>query len=183
MKSRVAGLFAVVLIALAVLGFSYAWWTETLTIDGTITTGELDVEFLDVASNDADTANDPIMVDGQRQWTTVHVATCTAVGEDGPDEDGDLSKITVTITNAYPCYYPQVTFKIKNGGTIPAKVASITSTAPPAVSVVLSGISVGQEIAAGASVDCTLDIHITEGADEGSSYTFSVTIEFGQFNA
>jgi predicted ribosomally synthesized peptide with SipW-like signal peptide len=183
MKSKMAALFATVLIALAVVGFSYAWWTETLTISGTITTGELDVEFLGVASNDAGTANDPIMVSGTRQWATVHVATCEAEGSDGLDGDGDLSVITVTITNAYPCYYPQVTFKVKNGGTIPAKVASITTTAPSEVSVVLGGISMGQEIAAGASVDCTLDIHVTEAAHEGSSYTFTVTIEFKQFNA
>jgi predicted ribosomally synthesized peptide with SipW-like signal peptide len=180
---KIIGVFAALMVALAMTGVAFAWWTETLTIQGTISTGELDVEFTNIQSNDSGTSLDPIKVDGQRVTSGYNVATCVAVGEDGPDGDGDLSKITVTITNAYPCYYPQVTFKVKNGGTIPAKVASITTTAPPEVSVVLGGISEGDTIAAGASADCTLDIHVTGAAVENSRYTITVTIGFVQFNA
>jgi predicted ribosomally synthesized peptide with SipW-like signal peptide len=183
---KIIGVFAALMVALAMTGVAFAWWTETLKIEGTISTGELDVEFKDIASNDSGTSLDPIKVDG-RVTSGYNVATCEAGGSDVSEPDptpGDLDKITVTITNAYPCYYPQVTFKVKNGGTIPAKVASISYTGTSAeVSVVLGGISVGDTIAAGASVGCTLDIHVTESADELSDYTISVTIEFKQFNA
>jgi len=39
---------------------------------------------------------------------------------------GDLTRtMTVTMTNAYPSYYPTVFFTIRNWGTIPAKVKTI----------------------------------------------------------
>jgi hypothetical protein len=126
-------------------------------------------------------------VGDERVTSDYHVATCEAEGSDMNELNptpGDNDLITVTIMNAYPCYYPQVTFQVKNGGTIPAKVASINYTGNSSeVSVVLGGISVGQVIAAGASVDCTLDIHVTGAAVENSSYTITVTINFVQFNA
>jgi predicted ribosomally synthesized peptide with SipW-like signal peptide len=181
------GMFAALMVALAVTGVAFAWWNKTLTIQGTISTGELDVEFKDIASNDSGTSPDPIKVGENRVTSDYHVATCEAEGSDVSEPDptlGDLDKITVTITNAYPCYYPQVTFQVKNGGTIPAKVASINYTGTsPQVSVVLGGISVGEVIAAGASVNCRLDIHVTDAAMENSSYTITVTIDFVQFNA
>jgi hypothetical protein len=182
------GMFAALMVALAMTGVAFAWWNKTLTIQGTISTGELDVEFTNIQSNDSGTSPDPIKVgEGRRVTSGYHVATCEAEGSDVNELDltpGDNDLIRVTIRNAYPCYYPQVTFQVKNGGTIPAKVASISYTGTSAeVSVVLGGINVGQVIAAGASVDCTLDIHVTDAANELSNYTITVTIDFVQFNA
>lgn len=171
MKSKASALFAVVLIALAVLGFSYAWWTETLTISGTITTGELDVEFKNVGCT-----SDPYI-------------TCQATPMD-TDGDGDYDEIKVTVSNGYPCGKCVVSFDIYNGGSIPAKVKSITINEPDVdsdgikeVTATLVGIVVGDEIGVGASKSCTLTLHVTEDAEETSSYTVSVTIEFKQFNA
>lgn len=184
---KAIGMFAALMVALAMTGVASDWWTETLKIEGTVSTGELDVEFIEIASNDSGKNHDPIKVNGTRVISDYHVATCEAVGEDGNESDptpGDNSKIRVTITNAYPCYYPQVTFKIKNGGTIPAKVQNISyAGTSPEISVVLGGINVGSTIAAGASVPCTLDIHVTENVTECSTYTITVTISFVQFNA
>ncbi len=44
-KLPVGTMFLVLVIALAFLGVGYALWSETLTISGTVTTGEVDVEF------------------------------------------------------------------------------------------------------------------------------------------
>ncbi len=41
----VGTMFLVLVIALAFLGVGYAFWSETLTISGTVETGEVDVEF------------------------------------------------------------------------------------------------------------------------------------------
>jgi predicted ribosomally synthesized peptide with SipW-like signal peptide len=170
MKSKVAGLFAVVLIALAVLGFSYAWWTETLTISGTITTGELDVAFTGTPSKSCSDymTCDVNLVDG---------------GE--PDLPGhtDMSKMTVTVENAYPCGWCNITFTITNVGSIPAKFTGMTGDVPSQLSVTLEGINVGDTIAVGRSKTCTLKIHVEEGAGESTSYTFTLTLNFGQFNA
>jgi predicted ribosomally synthesized peptide with SipW-like signal peptide len=170
MKCRVAGLFAVVLISLAVLGFSYALWTETLTISGTITTGELDVAFTGTPSKNCS-----------------DYMTCTVTLKDGgePDLPGhtDMSEMIVTVDNAYPCGWCNITFTITNVGTIPAKVTGITINNPAQLSVTLEGINVGDTIAVSGSKVCTLKIHVEESAAESTSYTFTLTLSFGQFNA
>ncbi|MEM3828097.1 MAG: hypothetical protein QXP36_02610 [Conexivisphaerales archaeon] len=164
MKSKIASLFAILLIALAVFGFSHAWWAETLTIQGSVTTGELDVEFRNVYCTP-----DPYI-------------SCTAIPSD-TDGDGDYDKIDVTVINGYPSGKCVVAFDIYNSGSIPAKVKSITIAEPPEVDATLQGITEGDEISVGTSKACTLTLHITENAQETQTYTVSVTIEFKQFNA
>jgi len=169
MKCRVAGLFAVVLISLAVLGFSYAWWTETLTISGSVATGELDVGF----ANNATQCSEYI--------------TCKAILVD-TDNDGDYDKIDVTVNNAYPCGWCNVTFDIKNLGTIPAKIGTpILEFNDTALSVSLTDASggsiVGKVIDVNGSLSCKLAIHVKEAAEENKSYSVTVTIPVKQFNA
>lgn len=155
-----AALFATVLIALMVVGFSYAYWNETLTIGGSVATGELNVAFSAVDCTDNDGSPD--------------VGTCTVSTTE--------QTMTVTIGNAYPSYECIVTFTIDNTGTIPAKVESITPGGDTGkVSVTLDGIVDGEVI--GVSKDCTLTLHVLDGADENGIYTVSMTIVFTQFNA
>ncbi len=168
MKSKASALFAVVLIALAVLGFSYAWWTETLTISGTITTGELDVEFT-----------------GAYTSTCSDYMTCTVNFEGGGEADptpGDLSKMTVTVNNGYPSGWCNITFTIRNCGTIPAKVKAINISPVSGLEISMEGLSVGTQINPNGTVSPALKIHVAEGAAENSQYTFTVTIEFDQWN-
>ena len=44
MKGKMVAVFATLIIALMVAGLTYAKWTETITISGTVKTGEVDVE-------------------------------------------------------------------------------------------------------------------------------------------
>jgi len=159
MKCRVAGLFAVVLIALAVVGFSYAWWTETLTISGSVETGKLEVKF----------KNDGIVKSCSPEMTCKTEVTDTA--------------ITVTVSNGYPCGWCNVTFTIENTGTIPAKVKAINIPTVVGLEISITGLNVNDIIPVGGSVSPTLRIHVADGAAETTRYTFTVTIEFGQFNA
>lgn len=161
MKAKMAALFASLMIALAVLGFAYAYWNETLTIAGTVETGELDVKFSSATCTDNEGGID--------------VGTCTVSTTD--------QTMTVTIENAYPSYECTVTFTIDNTGTIPAKVTATDIPTVAELSITLEGLSVGQVISKDGGVSATLKIHVTGTAAEGSTYTFTVTIVFGQFNA
>jgi predicted ribosomally synthesized peptide with SipW-like signal peptide len=151
------GMFAALMVALAMTGVAFAWWTETLKIEGSVATGKLGVDF-----NNPETSCDPEM-------------TCTAVK--------DANTITVTVGNAYPCGLCVVTFDIHNTGTIPAKVTGITLTKPSELDVTLENIAIGNIIGIGGSKVCKLTVHVAEAAKELSTYTFTVTIDFGQFNA
>ena len=228
MESRIMVIFPVLLIALSVVGFSYAYWTDTLTIDGEVSTGELDVQFSAQATNDPDGENDPKecgtwTYDGQQfTWSgdrydfDVANITCELVDEDGdPSEGGSTNdgneKITINVENGYPSYYGSVAFTIDNIGNIPAKILSIklvevskdSTTKSVDVDLVacqwvkvdvdddgendfelhLSNLAVGQTIDVGGWLLGDLCIHILDGAEENTSYDFTIEIVVGQFNA
>ncbi|MEM1540754.1 MAG: hypothetical protein QXJ07_05170 [Candidatus Bathyarchaeia archaeon] len=160
MKSKVAALFVAMFVALAVLGLGYAWWTEALTINGTVKTGKLEVQF----------DNDSLA-----KFCSPEMNCEAAVKSP--------TSIEINVTNAYPCGWCNITFTINNTGTIPAKVKAITIPTVTGLSISIEGLDVGQQIPVGGSVSPTLKIHVTDNATETTTYTFTVTIEFKQFNA
>jgi len=97
MKSRMVGLFAVALIALMVAGLAYAHWTETLVLEGTVETGELNLTW------------------SCECWDNEQLKD---VGDVDCDIEGD--NLTITVSNAYPCYEVRGRINITNTGTVPA---------------------------------------------------------------
>jgi len=98
MKSKMVGLFALVMIALTVAGFAYAHWTEKLVINGTVNTGKLDLAWSCECWDNDDELKD--------------------VGEISCNIEDDT--LTITVNNAYPCYEVGGTINITNVGTVPA---------------------------------------------------------------
>jgi len=96
MKTKMTAIFATLMIALMAVGFAYANWTKIVTINGTITTGKLELTpSFTATTNDA------------KQICTV---TSSIVGD----------TVTVNILKAYPCITVTGTFDLKNDGTVPA---------------------------------------------------------------
>ena len=165
MKGKLAAIFATVIIALVIVGFAYGNWSETLTIEGNITTGELDVEFKNISCSCSEEM------------------TCTATGVD-TDGDGDFDKIEVTVSNGYPGGQCNVTFDVHNCGTIPAKIKDISITGNTAqVATTLTGLSEGEIIDVGGIKSCKLTLEVTDQAEEVTPYSVTVTIDVVQFNA
>jgi len=106
MKTKMVAIFATLMIALMVVGFTYAMWFETLTITGTIETGSFDVDLSLCHYWDVE--------DEEKPW----VANATAELSD------DNKTLTITVVNAYPCFGFIVVFDIHNDGTIPAKLTN-----------------------------------------------------------
>jgi len=98
MRGKMVGLFAVVLIAIMVAGLAYAHWSETLVISGTVKTGTLDLTLSCECSDNDDDSKD------------VGEVSCNIVGD----------TLTITVSNAYPCYQVSGTIDIENTGTVPA---------------------------------------------------------------
>ena len=165
MKGKLAAIFATVIVALVIVGFAYGAWSETLTIEGNVKTGELDVEFKNISCRCSEEM------------------TCTATGVD-TDGDGDFDKIEVTVSNGYPGGKCDVTFDVHNCGTIPAKIKGISTTGDTVqVASTLTGLSAGEIIDVGGSKSCTLTLTVTSSANEVSTYSITVTIDVVQFNA
>ena len=160
MKIRTATLFGALMMMLVLFGVSYAMWDKTLWIYGTVNTGEVDVEFTDVGC----------FID-----QTKPVATCTCLII-SPDT------LTVTIENGYPCCTVYIDYWIENTGTIPVVVESFTVSPVAHIDVTVTGIVVGTQIDPGQESFGDLEIHVLQSAAQLSTYTFTVTIHFVQWN-
>ena len=89
---------AATIIALGVIGFGYATWTENVEITADVTTGELAWEIVNIHS----------IENGGATMST----------------SGSGSSWTVTITDVYPGWEGKVTVRHKNTGTVPLRFES-----------------------------------------------------------
>ncbi len=184
---------AIAAILLAIVGAAYAAWTEQLTIKATVNTGELDVAFDENSLSVTDNGADP-QAAGYNNNEGFDVASASLQVTDSDDE-GDAIELTFTIDNAYPGYSACAQFNIVNIGTIPAEITKIdlsdvqaaypdgsTGTANDALSISYT-MNVGDTLESGESKSYQVCVEVTEQATEMTSYSFSITIEFTQWNA
>ncbi len=129
--SRVGLLFLVITLALAAMGVGYSMWDKSLTISGTVSTGEVDWELTDFTIQDYH--EPPLEVpdfhcrDGfegpaPHFWPDPegkNVGWGTGEFEDGPDADGDMSIFRLTLHEMYPCYFNVIGVYAHNNGTVP----------------------------------------------------------------
>ena len=196
------GLLCLALVlALGALGVGFAAWSETLIINGTVNTGTVDAKFTKAVSNDAGTQLDPDVqgtwaLDGAGDlvWTGTRydkdVASTSVSGE-------GTKTLTITIDNAYPCYWGSVGFTIDNMGTIPLKVDTVViEKTGPAGDPDANGLTV---VPTGALIDTLhtliepmgdpgdevvgdIHFHLDDTAVENAIYEVTVTITVTQWN-
>ncbi|MCJ7697300.1 MAG: hypothetical protein MUO73_03110 [Thermoplasmata archaeon] len=163
-------MFLTSVIALVFVGGSYATWADTLTMNGTVNTGTVNVDFsAPSAFGDTEVGFD--------------VSHITAVLT-------DWNTMTVTVTNAYPCINYFFDFDVHNAGSIPVHFpagfvysdgwsAFITitpwNTYLPINTVVLDSTSswYGHFI---------LHFDNDDGFLQGTTYTFTITLTGQQYN-
>lgn len=156
---KIGLLLLVLVLALGTIGVGYAKWTTTVTVTGTVNTGNVQVGIRDVGTSDPG----PNGVDGKVFPASAAegtydprvnpLAPFTAAGlpnfvTDNPKNVGAadstngtakcvctgvqyFGSVTETVTNAYPFYAPTLNLEIANCGTIPVKVETVTVTAGP----------------------------------------------------
>lgn len=110
----VIGVF-LALVMLASMGIAFAMWSETLKINVTVNTGEVDVAWVEAWSNDTIEKPD----------VPLDVTTVT-IEPEVYDDEGDLIKFKAVIDNAYPSYKVGIYGKVLNIGTIPVKLLNAT---------------------------------------------------------
>ena len=123
-----------VVLALGALGVGYAAWTDTITIEGDVTTGSLCWEFVQCRLLDDYEPIDP----GGDYPTPTPDYTCSPgfeggtfwaldknVGWGGQNISADGKTLYVTLNNVYPCYFNELGWYVHNCGTVPLKVDHI----------------------------------------------------------
>jgi predicted ribosomally synthesized peptide with SipW-like signal peptide len=128
------GLLCLALVlALGTIGIGYATWSDNVTVEQTVKTGDFKVGVADMGTNDANDWCD-IGDDGpcNDPGYDKHVATCTSQNVSAVEFSiggtDYYSRVKETIDNGYPCYSCNITFEFANGGSIPAKLKSWTTT-------------------------------------------------------
>jgi predicted ribosomally synthesized peptide with SipW-like signal peptide len=134
------------LLALGALGVTFAGWTDTVTVTGTVETGEVCVQWYtenntDICNPMGTPANDYTI--GNMDWN-LNVTAITGDADGYPakfrryQEDKnvacttvtglDTDTLLVTVDNAYPLYAQDIEIEWINCGTIPVKIQDITIT-------------------------------------------------------
>lgn len=154
MRMKKIGLLLLALVlVLGVTGAAFASWSDTLYINATVTTDNVDVEFTDACtSNDLPpTGFDGAYIPGLgtldpglsgNHWTgnyvtqnrNVAATDVTRSNTRAADNEAETSRyddLTITMTDVYPSYAPMVSIYIHNDGTVPVKITSWDFGTPP----------------------------------------------------
>lgn len=180
---KIVTLFLIPIIALSLIGASYALWSKTITLDGTVNTGFVEKKVTEVFCSDAETIK--------------NVGTCTSEIGVGGDSASFI------IDDAYPGYIVDFTFKETNTGTIPVKIMGVTmflydidgNTIDSAVctglpcamntngQIIVSYMdNFGVQIDPGVTVANSINAEVLQGAVQASGYSVTVKETAGQWN-
>jgi hypothetical protein len=134
MNKKIAGVFAVLMVALSVIGFAYAHWEDIIYINGTVEMGELIFGFTEQFPPEdgkmdyfTDVFNYQIIFPEPKEVGTV---TCeltepeTSNGKFGYEVKTVYKRMLINIQNAYPSYVARCGYTLDNAGTIPLDVYS-----------------------------------------------------------
>ena len=211
---RKMGLICLALVlALGASGVGYATWSETLAIAGTTGTGEVDWYITSFFIQDTfDPADHPGVFDWNSGdgFDPVPYRVDKNVGwgsgflVDGPDDDGDMSQLDVTLHNVYPSYFNKITVYVQNNGSIPLMIESVTirggieihrfADVPSYAALDLDGDekddieicwrdNFGEQLHPdGAIVALSFWFHALEDAPQGATLSFTIEVEAVQWN-
>jgi hypothetical protein len=116
MKSKKIMIICLVaVLALAMMGFGFAKWSDYVKFEGSVATGNVGVNI--EAGETTDLGADPNYPPGDN-WEGKDVASCTVTTECN-------TTLVVNIENAYPWYKPGFSFRINGLGTVPVKVEEL----------------------------------------------------------
>lgn len=193
---KITALFLVSVIALAGTSVGYAMWSESLYIDGYVETGELDWEFTwafpTPEPNGIDWTCDPGFqniraVDPPKDVGSIGT---NLVDTDG---DGDYDTVEITLSNVYPCYFQSISMEYHINGNIALiidhwDVDGVPVDAGYTITILNGAIEimildgVGTQMHPGQNGESSLRIHVLQPADEGTTYTFTVSVTGVQYN-
>lgn len=170
MKSKMVALFATLMIALMAVGFAYAHWSDTIRIVGSVETGTVAVAW--TAKECYDNEVPPMQDIGKFECVFSEPKEDAHTGKTG------FGLLTVTITDAYPCYKVTCLVGLTVIGTLPVHVKEVivVGEITDKLNVDFSGVEVSNKLHPCSTTPCTLEIHVKQDASQCTTYTFSVTV-------
>jgi len=204
-KTTLPTIFALALIALAIVGFSYAHWSETLLLNATVKTGKMCAEFVQGTIIQKDPYNPAtndwtcdVGLTNIRQFDkNVGHTNCTLVDTNG---DGCFDTLKIDMGNVYPCYYEHIAWMLHNCGTIPWRIWRVIFN-PGNIIIYNAGYLTldlnadgkadieaywgdwfGDQVDPCHRADLSFDLHILQPFPKDTTLTFTVAIEMVNWN-
>lgn len=117
----------VVVLALALMGFGFAKWSDSVVVSATAQSGSVKwgIKEGSVWQLDVGTDCHSEMEGGMLTWEQDPEGKdvgSTSVEVTDANDDGVSDTLDITVFNAYPCYFNEITFDVINAGTIPVIV-------------------------------------------------------------
>jgi predicted ribosomally synthesized peptide with SipW-like signal peptide len=186
LQKKLAILPIVLVAMLLTTGAAYAFWYDTLTISGDVTTSDFDVDWSLTTYGD----NEP---DGKD--TVLLTDSCFVMEQ-------DWNTVTVTIDGAYPCYEFWFRIGVVCAGQVPAHLKdSVVIDAPAELEITLTDENGGPafpdnefgqpwQLHFGYEYFLLIKVHVFEDDNavppilphQGQTYTFTITIPLIQYN-
>ncbi len=133
------GLISMIIgIVLGSVGAGYSRWSETIQTADTVSTGTFSVQFQRAVTNDDGTVNNTVDPTSQGSWswtggTLTPAAWSGSRRTDGNDDASTViaggvgtATLNIAMVGTYPGYWGSVGCTLKNTGTIPIKVNTVT---------------------------------------------------------
>lgn len=185
-----------ILMLLASVGVAYGLWSETLTVDGTVYTGEVYGEWTSCICNDngLDPLPDPWPYPYPRPVRKDVGSTRCVIDQSDP------RVLHLTVDNGYPSYWGNCEVHLANTGTVPVvirgyRVVPINFTPASGNGAGDGQLWVRYVDGVGAQLepcpppsgyDCenasSLQFHVEQPAQENDKYEFDVLVCLGQWN-
>ena len=167
-------LFLVLVGLLGALAVGYGLWSKTLTVQGTVKTGDFNADW--DSATVSDQGLDPCTPDlnpNPCNYPPKDVGSCDVFGV-GSQE------LTIIIENAYPSYECTITAALTNTGTIPFNVLVGVGESDPELDVICEQPT-GQ-VDPNEEAEGWCWVHVRQEAKERSTYTASATLCVAQWN-
>jgi hypothetical protein len=197
-KGLPIGVIVVMLvIALAGIGVAYGLWSKTLTIEGTVSTGDVNARFAAIDEVDEgiwrefnqNGSDDDLEFEGK------NVADCSAALTNNNEN------LQITITNGYPSFHCWVEFVVQSTGSIPVRLHQPTFSGVPSwltLNLTDSSIPYGcyhagligfpsagdphPQLHRNDVAYCVVFMHVEQSAPQGATATFTGQVFAHQFN-
>lgn len=203
-SKQILAVSLMVIIALSIVGFVYAHWSDIVTIEGTVKMGTGSIGFTELVCEEM--YADPVTglkVPGEWLGKDVGWVEYTLVDlvQDPHTEKFGYKTALVTIHNAYPSYQVHIIFAIENLGTIPVIFTEINIWDPTGTldwdDVLLALVDpvtgdpiinfdvvnlIGIQLDYCQDTKAEVDVHFKQEAEECHTYQFMVQIVAVQWN-
>ncbi len=156
---KIGLLVMALIVALGGLGATYALWSDSLYLEGTVHTGDIGLEWSQGEPWDTE------ITGKDASWGECYI-------------EGDM--LYITVYDAYPSIYYHFPIDLHGVGSVPVHTAMTVTNGNPAWVIIPEMSDLQMHL--GDTWDGEIIIHLDNTAEELTTYTFGIQLDYWQYN-